>query len=445
MRKYFGTDGIRGKAGKFPISSDFFLKLGYAAGQVLTSHAKKNKMPAVVIGKDTRVSGYMLESALEAGFSAAGVNVYLTGPIPTPAVAYLTKALRAEVGVVISASHNPYEDNGIKFFSHEGKKIDDAIEFEIEHLLDSLTEIESIQIGKAKRVDDAQGRYAEFCKNSFPNHLSLDGLKIILDCAHGATYQVAPKIFRELGAQVDLIGVEPDGQNINRACGSTDLAALIEKTKNSKADLGIAFDGDGDRVIMVDRDGNKVDGDQLLYIIISHDIECNKFEGGVVGTLMTNLAFEEKLKEKNIPFARAKVGDRYVTEMMTEKSWNFGGENSGHILLNNIHTSGDGIITALQVLRTLQERNISFQEAVSEIELYPQVLVNLPFKDIDLSTESIQSAIKKAKKIMNDQGRVLLRPSGTEPIIRVMTECKDKVLAEEGNKVIQKAIAENSI
>jgi phosphoglucosamine mutase len=444
MRKYFGTDGIRGKAGKYPISSDFFLKLGYAAGKVLTRHVANNKIPSVVIGKDTRVSGYMLESALEAGFSAAGVNVYLTGPIPTPAVAFLTKALRSEVGVVISASHNPFHDNGIKFFSHEGKKLDDQIEKEIESFLDSLKEIESTQIGKAKRIDDAQGRYAEFCKNSFPSNLSLDGLKIVLDCAHGATYQVAPKIFRELGAQLELIGVNPDGLNINHECGSTHLDALIQKTIKTGADIGIAFDGDGDRVIMVDRKGHKVDGDQLLYIIVSNDIDHDQFQGGVVGTLMTNLAFEEKLKSKNVPFLRAKVGDRYVTEMMNENAWNFGGENSGHILLSKIHSSGDGIITALQVLRTLQEKNISFEQAVSEIELYPQVLVNLPFKDIDLSSEQIKKSIDDANAVMNNQGRVLLRPSGTEPIIRIMTECQNFDLAEKANKLIQKAILENN-
>lgn len=441
MRKYFGTDGIRGRAGKFPITIDFFTKLGFAAGKVLTNDNQSSSKPKVIIGKDTRESGYMLESALEAGFSAAGVDVFLTGPIPTPAIAYLTKALRAQIGVVISASHNLYQDNGIKFFSNNGLKLDDEIELEIEKTIDGIENLDSENIGKAKRVDDAQGRYVEFCKNTFPKDLSLEGLQIVLDCSHGATYQVAPKIFTELGADIQTIGVSPNGTNINDGCGSTSLELLRAEVKKINADLGIAFDGDGDRVLMVNSNGDKVDGDQLLFIIVRAAFEENHFDSGVVGTLMTNLAFEENMKELGIGFSRSGVGDRYVSEMMHEKNWIYGGENSGHILLKDFHTTGDGIISALQVLKAIKKRQISFDQAVSEINLYPQILLNIPLDiEIDLESDEIQSSIHEAEKLMNNNGRVLLRKSGTEPLIRIMTEAKDKHNALDAANLIKETI-----
>lgn len=441
MRKYFGTDGIRGRAGKFPITIDFFTKLGFAAGKVLTNDNQSSSKPKVIIGKDTRESGYMLESALEAGFSAAGVDVFLTGPIPTPAIAYLTKALRAQIGVVISASHNLYQDNGIKFFSNNGLKLDDEIELEIEKTIDGIENLDSENIGKAKRVDDAQGRYVEFCKNTFPKDLSLEGLQIVLDCSHGATYQVAPKIFTELGADIQTIGVSPNGTNINDGCGSTSLELLRTEVKKINADLGIAFDGDGDRVLMVNSNGDKVDGDQLLFIIVRAAFEENHFDSGVVGTLMTNLAFEENMKELGIGFSRSGVGDRYVSEMMHEKNWIYGGENSGHILLKDFHTTGDGIISALQVLKAIKKRQISFDQAVSEINLYPQILLNIPLDiEIDLESDEIQSSIHEAEKLMNNNGRVLLRKSGTEPLIRIMTEAKDKHNALDAANLIKETI-----
>ena len=441
MRKYFGTDGIRGRAGKFPITVDFFTKLGFAAGKVLTKKFQSASKPKVIIGKDTRVSGYMLESALEAGFSAAGVDVYLTGPIPTPAVAYLTKAMRAQIGVVISASHNLYQDNGIKFFSSTGIKLDDEIELEIEATIDAIENLDSEIIGKAKRVEDAQGRYAEFCKNTFPKDLSLEGLKVVIDCAHGATYQVGPKIFNELGAEVITIGVSPDGSNINQDCGSTDLDLLITEVRKNKADLGIAFDGDGDRVLMVSAQGQIIDGDQLLYMIVKAELISGSFQGGVVGTLMTNLAMEENLKANHVLFERSKVGDRYVSELMEERHWDYGGENSGHILLKKHHSTGDGIISALQVLKAIQQRQISFDEAVAEIELYPQILLNIATNEaVNLDAEHVQEAVKNAEKIMHDQGRVLLRKSGTEAKIRIMTECADRDLAIKAAEAIKKTI-----
>jgi phosphoglucosamine mutase len=441
MRKYFGTDGIRGRAGKFPITVDFFTKLGFAAGKVLTKDNQSSSKPKVIIGKDTRESGYMLESALEAGFSAAGVDVFLTGPIPTPAIAYLTKALRAQIGVVISASHNLYQDNGIKFFSSNGFKLDDEIELKIEKTIDGIENLDSENIGKAKRVDDAQGRYVEFCKNTFPKDLSLEGLKIVLDCSHGATYQVAPQIFTELGADIHTIGVSPNGTNINDGCGSTSLELLRSEVKKINADLGIAFDGDGDRVLMVNSNGDKVDGDQLLFIIVRAAFEESHFNSGVVGTLMTNLAFEENMKELGVGFSRSGVGDRYVSEMMQEKNWIYGGENSGHILLKDFHTTGDGIISALQVLRAIKKRQISFDQAASEINLYPQILLNIPLdKEIDLEADEIQSSIRDAEKLMNNNGRVLLRKSGTEPLIRIMTEAKDKNNALDAANLIKETI-----
>jgi len=429
-RHYFGTDGIRGVVGQDPITPDFFVRLGFAIGSMLVKNNtdKKIKHPSVVIGKDTRVSGYMLESALEAGFIAAGVNVYLTGPMPTPAVAYLTKALRSQAGIVISASHNPFPDNGIKIFSEAGKKLPDAFEAEVELALSQpITTVLPQMLGKAKRVDDAEGRYVEFCKSTFPEKLNLRGLKIVLDCAHGATYHVAPKIFSELGAEVIAIGNEPDGFNINLDVGSTHPKTIKEATLKHKADIGIAFDGDGDRVVMIDHLGNIIDGDQLLLVITRALKEKNQLKGGVVGTLMTNMAIEKALYDLGVEFVRTQVGDRYVLEALLEKGWLIGGENSGHILTLDQHSTGDAIIASLQVLKSLRLLNQSLHEATKDAPLYPQVLINVEtHKKIDLGkNKSIQDAVKKVEVQLNSKGRVLLRPSGTEPKIRVMVEGED--------------------
>jgi len=426
-KKYFGTDGIRGRVGDAPITPEFVMRLGYAAGRVLTSidsNLAKGAHPAVLIGKDTRISGYMLEAALEAGLSAAGVDVLLTGPMPTPAVAYLTRALRAQAGIVISASHNPYYDNGIKFFSSLGTKLPDDVEHAIEAALDEPMQVmESAKLGKARRIDDAAGRYVEFCKSTFPNHLDLRGLKIVLDCAHGATYHVAPPVFHELGAEIVVIGNHPDGLNINEQVGSTHPQALQKAVVEHQADLGIAFDGDGDRVMMVDHTGRLLDGDQLLYIIAAARQQTGVLQGGVAGTLMTNLALEHKLAAMNIPFARAKVGDRYVLELLNQNNWQLGGENSGHILTLDKHSSGDGIIAALQVLHAVIQTSKTLSELGADLTLYPQVLINVTTKHkIDLSNTLIQAAVKQAEAELKDSGRVLLRASGTEPKIRVMVE-----------------------
>jgi phosphoglucosamine mutase len=436
-KKYFGTDGIRGKAGEYPITPDFVMRLGYAAGKVLTSvsgNLAKGAHPAVLIGKDTRISGYMLEAALEAGLSAAGVDVLLTGPMPTPAVAYLTRALRAQAGIVISASHNPYYDNGIKFFSSEGAKLGDDIEHAIEAELDKPMQVmESAMLGKARRIDDAAGRYIEFCKSTFPNDMDLRGLKIVLDCAHGATYHVAPNVFHELGAEIISIGNKPDGLNINELVGSTHPQALQKAVLEHQADLGIAFDGDGDRVMMVDAHGNLLDGDQLLYIIALGLHAKGELKGGVAGTLMTNLALEHALQNNNIPFARAKVGDRYVLELLNEKKWLLGGENSGHILTLDKHSSGDAIIAALQVLHALILSGKTLADLRADLVLYPQVLINVvTAKKVDLDRHNqIQAAVKTAEKELAGRGRVLLRASGTEPKIRVMVEGEDGVLVQK--------------
>jgi phosphoglucosamine mutase len=436
-KKYFGTDGIRGKAGEYPITPDFVMRLGYAAGKVLTSvsgNLAKGAHPAVLIGKDTRISGYMLEAALEAGLSAAGVDVLLTGPMPTPAVAYLTRALRAQAGIVISASHNPYYDNGIKFFSSEGAKLGDDIEHAIEAELDKPMQVmESAMLGKARRIDDAAGRYIEFCKSTFPNDMDLRGLKIVLDCAHGATYHVAPNVFHELGAEIISIGNKPDGLNINELVGSTHPQALQKAVLEHQADLGIAFDGDGDRVMMVDAHGNLLDGDQLLYIIALGLHAKGELKGGVAGTLMTNLALEHALQNNNIPFARAKVGDRYVLELLNEKKWLLGGENSGHILTLDKHSSGDAIIAALQVLHALILSGKTLADLRADLVLYPQVLINVvTAKKVDLDRhDQIQAAVKTAEKELAGRGRVLLRASGTEPKIRVMVEGEDGVLVQK--------------
>ena len=427
-RKYFGTDGIRGKTGEYPITPEFFIKLGYAAGTVLTKLWKNKQKPAVVIGKDTRISGYMLESALESGFSSAGVDVLLTGPIPTPAIAYLTKSLEAQIGVVISASHNSYEDNGIKFFSEAGLKLSDEVELEIETLIEKqINPIAPNKIGKARRIDDAMEMYVNFCKSTVDSKFSLNSLKIVLDCAHGATYQVAPKVFSDLGAEVITINNKPDGLNINHNAGSTHPKFLQKSVLSNSADLGIAFDGDGDRVIMSDSNGNLVDGDQLLFLIVQNYFHRDKLKGGVVGTLMTNLAFEEQCKKMDIPFLRSDVGDRYVSKMLYEKNWILGGENSGHILITDKHSTGDGIISALQVLNSIIEIKIPMEEALKAIPMYPQILINFPLtKKIDLKCKEINDAVDQAKLMMENKGRILIRESGTQPLIRIMTEGPDK-------------------
>ena len=420
-RKYFGTDGIRGKVGEYPITPDFALKLGWAVGRVLA----KDGVKKVLIGKDTRISGYMLESALEAGFASAGVAAAFTGPMPTPAIAYLTRTFRADAGVVISASHNPFYDNGIKFFSTEGRKLDDAIELEIEAQLEKQIDcVESKQLGRASRITDAAGRYIEFCKSTFDHDLSLAGLKIVVDCANGATYHIAPKVLRELGATVIKIGCEPDGVNINENCGATDVKALTKRVLEEKADLGFALDGDGDRIIMVDHQGNRIDGDLIIYIIAREALRQGQLKGGVVGTLMSNMGLEIALKNLGIPFVRAKVGDRYVLEMLVEKNWRLGAENSGHVLVLDKTTTGDGIVAGLQVLAAMIRNDMSLADLCSGMTMLPQVLINIRFagKHDPLTNAAVKSAIEHAEKQLGNEGRVLIRKSGTEPLIRVMVE-----------------------
>jgi phosphoglucosamine mutase len=435
-RKYFGTDGIRGKVGVAPITPDFVLRLGYAAGRVLASQSgqsgRRGERPAVVIGKDTRVSGYMLEAALEAGFAAAGVDVMLVGPMPTPAVAYLARVLRASAGVVISASHNPYHDNGIKFFSGKGQKLPDAVELEIESAIDQpIGCADSNALGKARRIDDAEGRYIEFCKSTFPSDLDLRGLKLVVDCAHGAAYHIAPRLLEELGAEVIAIGVRPDGFNINAHAGATHPEALVTAVMAHQADLGIALDGDADRLIMADAHGRIYDGDELLYLIVKERHARGAVQG-VAGTLMTNLAFEQAMAQLGIGFARAKVGDRYVLELLHQNGWLYGGENSGHILCLDCHSTGDGLISALQVLTALRKSGKSLAEAGSGLTLYPQVLKNVRLTDRSAwqVNEALQAAVKQAETALAGRGRVLLRPSGTEPLLRVMVEGQDAALVE---------------
>ncbi len=436
-RKYFGTDGVRGRVGKSPITPDFVMRLGYAAGKVLASDRSvllPGQHPTVLVGKDTRISGYMLESALTAGFTAAGVHVNLTGPLPTPGIAYLTRALRLQAGVVISASHNPFEDNGIKFFSGSGQKLPDATEHEIEAMLDNEIETaHSSELGRARRIDDAAARYIEFCKSSFPFEMDLRGMRIVVDCAHGATYHVAPHVLHELGAEVITIGTEPNGLNINAECGATHTATLSAAVKQHQADIGIALDGDGDRLMMADRDGRIFDGDQLVYIIARHRVESGIMKGGVCGTLMTNLGMEHALGRLNLPFARAQVGDRYVLEMLQEKGWQLGGETSGHILCMDKHTTGDGIISALQVLKALKDSGSSLAEYSRDLTLYPQVMINVPIdKRVDLASERVvKEAEEKARADMGKEGRIVLRPSGTEPLIRVMVESPSEATARK--------------
>ncbi|WP_434356720.1 phosphoglucosamine mutase [Parasalinivibrio latis] len=441
-RKYFGTDGVRGKVGDFPITPDFILKLGWAAGRVLSKTGTKK----VLIGKDTRISGYMLESALEAGLSAAGLQAAFTGPMPTPAVAYLTQTFRAEAGIVISASHNPYYDNGIKFFSSQGTKLPDDIELAIEAELEKpLTCVESAELGKAKRIVDAAGRYIEFCKGTFPSHMSLEGLKIVVDCANGATYHIAPSVFKELGAEVVAMGCEPNGVNINEEVGATDVRALQKRVLEENANLGIAFDGDGDRVIMVDEDGNKVDGDQIAYIIAREALRRGELKGGVVGTLMTNMGMEVALKNLGIPFVRAKVGDRYVMEKLLETGWRIGAENSGHVILLDKVTTGDAIVAGLQVMSSVVGTGMSLKELAQGMTLFPQVLVNVRFSgDTDPVTSPAVIAAKEAvEEKLADTGRVLLRKSGTEPLIRVMVEGEDAEKVQAYAEEIADAVRQN--
>lgn len=437
MRKYFGTDGVRGKVGEFPITPDFALRLGYAAGKVLSG--RSGRKPAVIIGKDTRLSGYLFESALEAGFAYAGVDVYMAGPIPTPAVAYLTKTLRLSAGVVISASHNPYYDNGIKFFSENGTKLADDIELEIEQILDQEMVVAE-RLGKVRRLSDAQGRYIEFCKSTFPNELDLKQLKIVLDCANGATYHVAPHVFAELGAEVIELGCRPDGVNINEQCGSTHPKTLIEAVQKNQADYGIAFDGDGDRVVFVDASGKLFDGDKLIYLILLSYAAQGKKLPGVVGTLMTNMGMEVALKKHGYDFVRAKVGDRYVVEELLKRNWLLGGEASGHILCLDRHTTGDGIIAALQVLAGIVVLGKPLEQIIDWGD-YPQTMINVKLTSRDYPWQKLcAEAMGEVESELGDDGRVIVRPSGTEPLLRVMVEAKNADLAARSAEKIAQAI-----
>lgn len=445
-RKYFGTDGIRGRVGEFPVNAEFMLKLGWAAGKVFNQQGH-NK---ILIGKDTRISGYMFESALESGLSAAGVDVYLLGPMPTPGIAYLTRTFHAQAGIVISASHNPFEDNGIKFFSAQGTKLPDEIEAAIEAMLDEpMVTVSPDKLGKAKRIDDASGRYIEFCKSTFPNEHDLKGLKIVLDCAHGATYHIAPSVFTELGAEVVTIGAAPNGLNINRDVGSTSPKALQAAVVEHQADLGIAFDGDGDRVAMVDQQGNLLDGDDLLYIIACDMQREGNLCGGVVGTLMSNFGLEKAFAELDIPFCRAKVGDRYVMAQLKANDWRIGGENSGHIVCQHVQTTGDGVVSALQVMAAVARSGKTLAQLLVPLNKLPQVLVNVRLGNA--TAEQVQAApavvakIAQVEQALAGRGRLLLRASGTEPLIRVMTEGDDldevQGLADDLAAVIQQEVA----
>ena len=429
-RKYFGTDGVRGRVGEAPITPEFVLKLGWAVGKVLAQKGGSK----VLIGKDTRISGYMFESALEAGLSAAGVDIHLLGPMPTPAIAYLTRTLRAQAGIVISASHNPYHDNGIKFFSAQGSKLPDEVELAIEAQLDlPMTIVESTQLGKASRIPDARGRYIEFCKSTVPASLSLRGMKIVVDCANGATYHVAPSVFEELGADVIEINVEPDGLNINENCGSTRPEILQKTVLAERADLGIAFDGDGDRVIMVDAKGQVIDGDEIVFIIAKSRMQQKNIKHGVVGTVMSNLGLEVAVRQLGLDFVRAKVGDRYVLTELQQRGWQLGGETSGHIICLDVTTTGDGIVAALQVLLAMQQANQSLHELKTGMQKFPQMMINVKcLNHIDLQTlPRVQKAIQDAEKTLAGNGRVLLRSSGTEPVVRVMVEGQERLRVEQ--------------
>ncbi len=422
-REFFGTDGIRGRVGEYPMTAQVVMKLGWAAGKVLASKGNRE----VLIGKDTRVSGYLFESALEAGLASAGINSRMLGPMPTPAVAYLTSTFRAAAGIVISASHNPFYDNGLKFFSTEGSKLPDDIELEIEAMMrEEMTTVDSKDLGRARRVDDAAGRYIEFCKSTFPSSLRLDGMKIVVDSANGAAYQVARQVFDELGAQVVSVGADPNGMNINKDCGATAPDNLRAHVLLERADVGIALDGDGDRIIMVDHRGEIVDGDEILYVLAKARHTEGTLKGGVVGTLMSNLALEHAMNDLNIPFERASVGDRYVMELLRARGWELGGENSGHVICLDRVTTGDAIVAALAVLAVMRSTGDSLSRLRADMQLYPQVLVNVPSaKKVDLeSNDQIQQAVKNAESELGDSGRILLRPSGTEPLVRVMVEGK---------------------
>ena len=443
-RKYFGTDGIRGRVGDAPVTPDFMLKLGWATGKVFA--ATDGSRPTVVIGKDTRVSGYMLESALQAGLVAAGANVKLLGPLPTPGIALLTRSQKADAGIVISASHNPYYDNGIKFFNGQGSKLSDEQELQIEAMIDSPMEtVDSDQLGKASRIADAAGRYIEYCKSTFPDELSLKGLKIVIDCAHGATYNIAPGVFSELGADVTLMGAEPDGYNINKGVGSTEPEALQQRVMEEGADLGVAFDGDGDRLQMVNRQGQLLTGDDVLYILAMHRLATGGSDSGVVGTLMTNMGLELALEQSGLRLARAKVGDRYVKELMVAEGWSLGGESSGHIICGNLSTTGDGVIAALQVLAAVVTSGRSLSQLTSGFTPLPQVLVNVRIKKgFDIAAhQAINDACERVEQALIGRGRLLLRPSGTEPVIRVMVEGDETVaidsLANEVAEAIRQA------
>ncbi len=432
-KKYFGTDGIRGRVGAGSITPEFMLKLGWAAGRYFARQCDSGR-GKIIIGKDTRISGYMFESALEAGLVAAGVDVALIGPMPTPAIAYLTRTFHAQAGIVISASHNPYHDNGIKFFSAEGTKLPDEVELEIEKQIDvPMTTVDSSHLGKVVRINDAAGRYIEFCKSTVPSSFNLRGVKLVVDCAHGANYHVAPSVFDELGADVVAIGAHPNGLNINDYVGSTSPNKLIESVRREKADLGIAFDGDGDRVLFVDHAGELVDGDELLYVIARDQQRTEGSCKGVVGTLMSNLGFELALKELDIPFARAKVGDRYVKELMQEKGWILGGESSGHIICADVTTTGDGVVSALKVLFSIRASGSTLHELRKHMSRFPQQMINVRVAQQQniADNEAVNRAVKEAETQLAGRGRVLLRPSGTEPVIRVMVEGEDKTLVDE--------------
>lgn len=442
-RQYFGTDGIRGRVGQAPITPDFFLHLGWAVGRVLAQRHRDSSAGLVLIGKDTRISGYMFESALEAGLISAGVDVGLLGPMPTPAIAYLTRTFQARAGIVISASHNPYQDNGIKLFSTEGTKLSDEVELAIEAQLGCAMSTAE-QLGKARRINDAEGRYIEFCKGALPWGFSLAGMKLVVDCANGATYRVAPEVFRELGAQVIPIGASPDGSNINADCGSLFTEGLQQQVVAHKADLGIAFDGDGDRVLFVDHLGELIDGDQLLYIIAAYKAQTPGGCNGVVGTLMSNFGFELALNNLGIPFERAKVGDRYVIEAMKRNGWLLGGESSGHIVCGDATTTGDGIISALQVLQALKASEQTLHELKQGMQKMPQVMVNVPMsRRVDLGTHAgVQGAIRQTERQLAGQGRVLLRPSGTEPVVRVMVEGRQLQMVDKLAQDLAKCVGE---
>ncbi len=430
-RRYFGTDGIRGEVGQHPITPEFVLKLGWAIGKVLSHGEERGK---VLIGKDTRISGYMFESALEAGLAAAGVDIHLLGPMPTPAIAYLTKTQRASAGIVISASHNLYQDNGIKIFSNQGYKLDDDIELQIEAMLDQpMVTVKSEQLGRAVRIDDAPGRYIEYCKSTVSSQISFDNLKVVVDAANGATYHIAANVLRELGAKVVSIASEPNGYNINLNCGSTKPQALQQKVIEEKADLGIALDGDGDRLVMVDHKGDALDGDELLYLIVKFRQDTNLFKGGVVGTLMTNIGLEKAFQRENIPFERAQVGDRYVLEILLKNNWTLGGEQSGHIICLDNATTGDGIISALQVLSAVKHYGKPLAELKFGFSKFPQKLVNIRLENEKdpLQHSHVQTAIADAKKSLGDRGRILVRKSGTEPLIRIMVEADDEALMHQ--------------